>query len=192
MDEKVRQIEFDSGDNESGEYKVEAIWDSTVYVRESELGHLLGLYYLVSWKRYPEEENTWEPALVVQHLRKLISSFYKDHPDKPTATSPTINTVSPMASPTIKSTGLPKQKRRRPTNITNKQTKTNWDAFEFCCIFGWIWVTPMLDISSCNTRDYTWLHVAIYDVHSTFIKTSFKVLTFLAFLALVIRRRFSS
>ena len=50
-------VELDVGDD-SGEYKVEAIWDSAVYVRKSKLGHLPGLYYLVSWKRYPEEENT--------------------------------------------------------------------------------------------------------------------------------------
>ena len=57
VDEEVRHMEFDAGDDESGEYKVEAIWDSVVYVRKSKSGHLLGLYYLVSWKRYPEEEN---------------------------------------------------------------------------------------------------------------------------------------
>ena len=59
MDEEVRQIEFDTGDNESGEYKVEVIRDSAVYARESESGHLPDLHYLVSWKGYPEEENTW-------------------------------------------------------------------------------------------------------------------------------------
>ena len=46
--------ELDTGDN-SGKYKIEAIWDNTIYVKESESGHLPGLYYLVSWKRYPEE-----------------------------------------------------------------------------------------------------------------------------------------
>ena len=50
-------IELDLGDK-NGEYKVEAIWDSKVYARESESGHLLDLYYLVSWKIYLEEENT--------------------------------------------------------------------------------------------------------------------------------------
>ena len=78
--------ELNAGNN-SKEYKVEAIWDSAVYTRESKSGHLPGLYYLVSWKGYPKEENTWEPALAVQHLRKLISSFHKDHLNKPTATS---------------------------------------------------------------------------------------------------------
>ena len=56
--------ELDAGNN-SGEYKKEAIWDSAVYAKKLKLGHLPGLYYLVSWKRYPKEENTWEPALAV-------------------------------------------------------------------------------------------------------------------------------
>ena len=56
--------ELDAGDN-SGEYEVEAIRDSTVYARELESGHLPGFYYMVSWKRYSEEENTWEPASAV-------------------------------------------------------------------------------------------------------------------------------
>ena len=47
VDEEVRQIEFDAGNN-SGKYKMEAIWNSAVYARESESGHLPGLYYLVS------------------------------------------------------------------------------------------------------------------------------------------------
>ena len=64
MDEDV--TELDVSNNESREYKVENIWNSAVYVRESESSHfLLWLYYLVSSKGYQEEENTWEPALAV-------------------------------------------------------------------------------------------------------------------------------
>ena len=48
VDEKARQMEFDAGDDQSGEYKVETIWNSAVYVRESKSGHLPDLYYLVS------------------------------------------------------------------------------------------------------------------------------------------------
>ena len=66
---------LDAGGNDSNEYEVEAICDSAVYARESEPGHLPGLYYLVFWKGYPEEKNTWEPVSAVQHLRKLISLF---------------------------------------------------------------------------------------------------------------------
>ena len=115
-------VELDAGD-ENGEYEVEAIWDSEVYARESESGHLPGLYHLVSWKRYPEEENTWEPASAVQYLRKLISSFHKDYPDKPIVTSSTIDTAPPMTRPTVKLAELPKQKRGQPANSTNKQAK---------------------------------------------------------------------
>ena len=56
-DKKVRQMEFDFGDN-GHEYKIEAIWDSTVYAKESKSGYLPGLYYLVLWKEYSKEENT--------------------------------------------------------------------------------------------------------------------------------------
>ena len=103
-------VELDAGD-ENGEYEVEAIRDSEVYARESESGHLPGLYYLVSWKGYPEEGNTWEPTSVVQHLRKLINSFHKDHPDKLTVTSPATDTAPPMARPTVKLTEPLKRKK---------------------------------------------------------------------------------
>ena len=49
--------EFKAGSNEK-EYEVEKIGDSTVYAKESAAGHLPGPYYLISWKSYPEEENT--------------------------------------------------------------------------------------------------------------------------------------
>ena len=104
--------ELDASDN--GKYEVEAIRDSAIYARESESGHLPGLYYLMSWKGYPEEENTWEPASTVQHLRKLISLFHKDYLDKPMATSLAIDTAPPMARPTVKFTKLPKRKRGEP------------------------------------------------------------------------------
>ena len=58
-------MEFDVGDNLSKEYKLEVIWDSAVSVREWESGNLPGLYYLVSWNWYPEEENTLESASAV-------------------------------------------------------------------------------------------------------------------------------
>ena len=50
-------VELDAG-NKSGEYQVEAIWDSAVYARKSKSSPLPSLYYLVSWKRYPKKENT--------------------------------------------------------------------------------------------------------------------------------------
>lgn len=91
------EIELNAGNNKSGEYKLKVIQDSAVYARELETGHLINLYYVISWKSYLEEENTWKLYSVVQYLKKLISSFYKDYFDKPTATSEVINTSPPMA-----------------------------------------------------------------------------------------------
>ena len=48
VDEKTaEQLEFEA-DGDNKEYKVEGIYNSAVYARESEAGHLPGLYYLVS------------------------------------------------------------------------------------------------------------------------------------------------
>ena len=104
---------------------MEPIRDSAVYANKSESGHLLGLYYLVAWKGYPKEENTWEPSSAVQHLKKLISSFHKDHPEKPTATSPPIDSAPPMARPTVKPTAkaTTKRKQGRPANSASKRAK---------------------------------------------------------------------
>ncbi len=94
------RLEFENEGN-SEEYEFEAICDSAVYARESE-GHLSGFYYLVLWKSYTEEENTWEPASAVLHLHKLISTFHRNHPEKLTATSPPIDSAPLMARPTVK------------------------------------------------------------------------------------------
>ena len=94
--------ELDASDNnDSRKYKVEAICDSVVYTRES-VNPLPGLYYLVSWKGYPEEENIWEPSLAIQHLKKLISLFHKDHLNKPTVISEAIDIILLMVKPTVK------------------------------------------------------------------------------------------
>ena len=75
-------LEFDKGNNK--EYKIEIIWDNAVYTKKADR-HLLGLYYLVAWKGYPEEKNTWEPFSAIMHLQKMVSTFYKNHPKKPIA-----------------------------------------------------------------------------------------------------------
>ena len=48
VDEKtVEQLKFEAGGNNK-EYEIEGIYNSTVYARESEAGHLPCFYYLVS------------------------------------------------------------------------------------------------------------------------------------------------
>ena len=123
VDEKIaEQLEFEAG-GDNKEYEVESIRNSAVYARESEAGHLPGLYYLVSWKGYPEDESTWEPASAVQHLRKLVSTFHKDHPDKPIATSPPIDLAPPMAKRTAPPNVNGKRKRGRPVGSVQKKAK---------------------------------------------------------------------
>ena len=55
MNKFAEMPEFEAGDDQ--EYELEAIQDNAVYPKEVD-GHLPGLYYLVSWKGYPEEENS--------------------------------------------------------------------------------------------------------------------------------------
>ncbi len=64
-----------NGNGDGGEYEVKKIWDNAIYDRESDGGHLPSLHYLVSWKTYPKEENTWKPALAVQQLCNRIIIF---------------------------------------------------------------------------------------------------------------------
>ena len=63
VNKRVMELELEAGN--SKEYKVEVIWDSAVYASKLELGQLPGLYYLVVWKDYLEEENTWVSLSVV-------------------------------------------------------------------------------------------------------------------------------
>ncbi len=98
LPEPEKEVEFETGDNK--EYEVEAIIDSAVYNQQAN-DQMPGLYYLILWKGYPKEENTWEPSSAVIHLRKLISTFHKEHPEKPTATSLPLDSAPPMARPTI-------------------------------------------------------------------------------------------
>ena len=99
-------------------YKMEAIRDSAVYVKKAD-EHLLGLYYLVTWKSYPKEENTWEPSLAVMYLRKMVSIFHMNYPEKPTVTSALLDSAPPMAKPTVQLST--KRKRGRPTGRAKKR-----------------------------------------------------------------------
>ena len=111
--------EFELGDDK--EYKVETIQDSAVYAKKVD-GHLPELYYLVTWKGYPEKESIKKPSSTVMHLRTMVSTFHKDHPEKLTATSIPLNSASPMAKLMIQ---LPaKQKQGQPTGRATKPTKT--------------------------------------------------------------------
>ena len=62
VDKKIaEQLEFETGNNNK-EYEVESIYNYAVYAKDSKVRHLLGFYYLVSWKDYPKYESTWKYA----------------------------------------------------------------------------------------------------------------------------------
>lgn len=63
MDKTTSQLEFEGRDN-GKEYEVKKIWNYVVYAKELE-DYLLSLCYLVLWKGYLKEKNTWELALAV-------------------------------------------------------------------------------------------------------------------------------
>ena len=90
-------LEFKAGDDK--EYEVDGIQDSAVYTKELATGQLPGLYYLVLWKSYLKEKNTWEPALAIQHLQRLVTAYYKDNSEKLITTSFFVDTALPMARP---------------------------------------------------------------------------------------------
>ena len=87
------QLDFEFKAGNDTKYKVDGIWDSTVYAKKSAIAQLLGLEYLVLRKSYPEEENTWEPASAIQHFQRLVTAYQKNNQEKPAATSIPVNTV---------------------------------------------------------------------------------------------------
>ena len=126
--QKTLQLEFK--DNGKGkEYEVKAIRNNRVYAKQSESGQLPELYYLISWRDFSEEENTWEPASAIQHLWMLASTFYKENSDKSTTTSTPVNTTLSTARPIVKpGTWNNKQKCGRPAKVSNtsKRSKKTW------------------------------------------------------------------
>ena len=92
---------LDTSNDDNKKYKMETIWDSAVYTRKSKSGYLPSLSYLIAWKDYSEEENTWKPLSAIQHLKKLISCFYKEHLNNPIATSLPIDSALQIVKPTV-------------------------------------------------------------------------------------------
>ena len=58
------------------QYEVEEILDS-----KREKG---GWEYLIKWKGYGPEHNTWEPrGNLLQHAKKAVEDFHRQHPSAP-------------------------------------------------------------------------------------------------------------
>ena len=132
LSELEKELEFEAGDNK--EYEVEAIINSAVYRQQANNDQMPSLYYLVLWKSYPEEENTWEPLSAVIYLRKLISNFYKDYLEKPIATSSPLDSAPLMARPTIVKES--KQKHGRPSKepMREAEIRVLWLQIWMLCL----------------------------------------------------------
>ena len=66
---------------------MEGIYKIFAYTKKLEVNQSSSFYYLISKKNYSEDINNCKPGLAIQYLQKLVSNFYKNHINKPTATS---------------------------------------------------------------------------------------------------------
>lgn len=57
------------------EYEIENIHDSRKKGR--------GIQFLIHWKGYPSEEDSWEPRRHLDHAKKLLQDFHRKYPNKP-------------------------------------------------------------------------------------------------------------
>ena len=126
VNKNVTKLKFDTGN--SKKYKVEAIRDNAVglynriEIRSSTRFLLPGSVEGLPWgKKY------LRTIVISSAPKKLISSFYKDHPEKATTTFLPIDSAPPMARPTVKPIrSTNKQKRGQPANNASKQAKKSW------------------------------------------------------------------
>lgn len=98
---KVLDIEPELNTGKNKKYKIEAIKNNAIYANVVIESQLPELYYCISWKKYREDENTWEPTSILIHFRKMINTFHENHLEKPTATFLLFNPVLLIAKPII-------------------------------------------------------------------------------------------
>lgn len=135
MDKNVTKLKFGN----SKEHEVRKIWDSAVYAKKLEAKSPLRLYYLIVWKSYPKEKNTWKPILVVKHLWKPINSVHKNNLDISTATYLLVN-----------STLLTARTIFRPRNKSIKATKRK---------LGWFYINSANKCLKSSEKTEFWVLV---------------------------------
>ncbi|WVW85331.1 hypothetical protein I302_107369 [Kwoniella bestiolae CBS 10118] len=116
--------EEEEEEEEEGEYEVEAVVD-----HRQKKGNQAGKYeYLVSWKGYGPEHNTWEPEEHVAHAADIVSRYWATKPKTVAAPKETKKRGRPSAGGS--STPVPasqKAKSARTTNGTGKRRTEGGD-----------------------------------------------------------------
>src|SRR6202030_1151265 len=100
-------------------YEVEAILDSKRKRKK--------LFYLVSWKGYPCEHNSWEPFTNLEGSEELVADFHRQHPNKasPTNTIRHIEIVDNDDSQTVDPTRI-----SDPARLYNEVTGEHGKKFK--------------------------------------------------------------
>jgi len=75
----------------SEEFEVEEILDSRFYRNQ--------LQYLVKWKGYPSEDNTWEPERNLKRAKEEIAAFHNAYPSAPRRISASLRFIPTSTHP---------------------------------------------------------------------------------------------
>ena len=134
VDKVTSRLKFDSN-RDRQEVKVKIICENVIYVIKSE-DYLSGLYYLISCKSYLKEDHMWELILVIQYLRKLLNTFHKKDPDKPTTSLNPVDLALPTSKLIVKPfseclTTKYKQGRLAKNSNTCKYFQKNYTQVSF-------------------------------------------------------------
>lgn len=60
----------------------EPLWEVEAILDRAKLRGMMK--YLVKWKGFGPEENTWEPATNLRNCRTLLNRYLRDHPQQET------------------------------------------------------------------------------------------------------------
>lgn len=64
---KLLELEQNLDTRNNKEYEIKTICNSKIYAKKA-LNQLLKLYYLVFWKSFLKDKNTWRPILALVHF----------------------------------------------------------------------------------------------------------------------------
>ena len=67
------------------EYEVEHIVRSEVRTSGRGTRRTNRIFYLVKWLGYPEDENSWEPAEMMEGSQEIVAEFHRENPEMPRA-----------------------------------------------------------------------------------------------------------